>query len=410
MAVLQYVGARYVPKLFDDGKGGMEWQANTYYEPLTIVTYNNASYISRKPVPAGIGNPVVNGGYWAMSGSFNAQISGLQEDVRRLKAPTRLIISDSYGNTSSPTWLDRIATVLEGNTITIAVPSAGFSADCPVNFTDVIRNYNGNKEDIDELIICAGANDAYYSGSQSAIVSGISTFIGVFKSLYPNAKFKLGEIGWSWGKDRNGQYGKMRFINTIQAYKAVNDIGGEYLNGVEYSLHRSDVFIGDGFHPNEKGQDYLLRWITEALKSGSANVIYNESATPTGSLQGLVNMTLCDGVVTYSVRATNIANNPVISLRENFEDNNVSKKLKFADLSLSLSDQALFNFFGGYSSAQCGIVTAGSSERITQFSQFLIEFVGTEAYISMLDKYGLTVNVNGITSPNWTFSMPALLC
>ena len=43
MAVLQYVGARYVPKLFDDGNGGLEWKANTYYEALTIVTYNNAS-------------------------------------------------------------------------------------------------------------------------------------------------------------------------------------------------------------------------------------------------------------------------------------------------------------------------------------------------------------------------------
>ena len=35
MAVRQYIGARYVPKL--DG----EWSSEKVYEPLTIVMYNN---------------------------------------------------------------------------------------------------------------------------------------------------------------------------------------------------------------------------------------------------------------------------------------------------------------------------------------------------------------------------------
>lgn len=83
MSTLQYVGARYVPKLFDDGQGGMEWQENTYYEPLTIVTYNNTSYTSRGPVSASVGNPAENGEYWAMTGNFNAQLS---EALLRLDA------------------------------------------------------------------------------------------------------------------------------------------------------------------------------------------------------------------------------------------------------------------------------------------------------------------------------------
>lgn len=32
----QYVGARYVPKVFENSTGGMEWEANTFYEPLTL--------------------------------------------------------------------------------------------------------------------------------------------------------------------------------------------------------------------------------------------------------------------------------------------------------------------------------------------------------------------------------------
>lgn len=83
MSVLQYVGARYVPKLFDDGNGGMEWQPDTFYEPLTIVTYNNSSYISRGPVPASIGYPASNGEYWALSGSYNAWVGSIDAKVDR---------------------------------------------------------------------------------------------------------------------------------------------------------------------------------------------------------------------------------------------------------------------------------------------------------------------------------------
>lgn len=35
----QYIGARYVPKFFDDGKGSSEWISGLSYEPLTVVTH-----------------------------------------------------------------------------------------------------------------------------------------------------------------------------------------------------------------------------------------------------------------------------------------------------------------------------------------------------------------------------------
>lgn len=74
--VRQYVGARYVPKIADP----VEWQENTAYEALVIVTYNNSSYTSRKPVPAGVGIPPENPEYWALTGNYNAQI----EEYRQL--------------------------------------------------------------------------------------------------------------------------------------------------------------------------------------------------------------------------------------------------------------------------------------------------------------------------------------
>ena len=43
----QYIGARYVPKFFDNN-GSTEWVKGIGYEPLTIVTYLNNSFTSKK--------------------------------------------------------------------------------------------------------------------------------------------------------------------------------------------------------------------------------------------------------------------------------------------------------------------------------------------------------------------------
>ena len=73
--VVQYIGARYVPKFADP----LEWQDNTAYEYLTIVTYNGNSYTSRADVPAGV--PPTNSSYWAETGNFNAQLDDLSTKI-----------------------------------------------------------------------------------------------------------------------------------------------------------------------------------------------------------------------------------------------------------------------------------------------------------------------------------------
>lgn len=78
MGTAQYIGARYVPIIFGD------WQANTTYEPLTIVLYNGSSYTSKKVVPPNIGAPDSNPTYWANTGNFNAQVEALRIQVEHL--------------------------------------------------------------------------------------------------------------------------------------------------------------------------------------------------------------------------------------------------------------------------------------------------------------------------------------
>ena len=68
-----YVGARYIPRIMG------EYNNETAYEALDIVTSGGVGYISRQPVPAG--TAVTNKEYWAMWGSGNAAIDALTQRV-----------------------------------------------------------------------------------------------------------------------------------------------------------------------------------------------------------------------------------------------------------------------------------------------------------------------------------------
>ena len=68
-----YVGDRYIPRIMG------EYNNETAYEALDIVTSGGVGYISRQPVPAG--TAVTNKEYWAMWGSGNAAIDALTQRV-----------------------------------------------------------------------------------------------------------------------------------------------------------------------------------------------------------------------------------------------------------------------------------------------------------------------------------------
>lgn len=73
MATLQYIGARYVPKLMG------EWDATVAYEPLSMVTYQNGSYLSSQSVPTG--TLPTNTTYWQNNGNRDVYIQQLQNAV-----------------------------------------------------------------------------------------------------------------------------------------------------------------------------------------------------------------------------------------------------------------------------------------------------------------------------------------
>lgn len=72
-----YVGERYIPKV--DGA----WDGTKEYEGLVIVSYNNISYISRRPVPAG--TQITNETYWAEFNTLPGEVQALQNQINTIQ-------------------------------------------------------------------------------------------------------------------------------------------------------------------------------------------------------------------------------------------------------------------------------------------------------------------------------------
>ena len=137
MSVRQYIGARYVTKVYENSldPSSAEWEANVNYEPLTLVTYNDGSYLSKKEVPANIGNPAANPVYWAQTGFYNGQISYLQSEIDTING----VISNYDADIEQ---LKRRTRSLKGNLIFNDIHNVGLlNGSCYVGNHQIVSYY-----------------------------------------------------------------------------------------------------------------------------------------------------------------------------------------------------------------------------------------------------------------------------
>lgn len=78
---IQSIGARYVPKFYENPDTTNNWKSGVDYEPLTIVTWNGNNFTSKKYVPSTVGEPNLNPSYWVSTGIYNAQIETYREET-----------------------------------------------------------------------------------------------------------------------------------------------------------------------------------------------------------------------------------------------------------------------------------------------------------------------------------------
>ena len=101
MAQLQYIGARYVPKFYENSLDptSMDWESGRGYEALTLVTYNSDTYTSKIPVPSTVGAPDANPIYWVKTADYNAAITAINAALSALTDKVNDVEDIATGNT-----------------------------------------------------------------------------------------------------------------------------------------------------------------------------------------------------------------------------------------------------------------------------------------------------------------------
>ena len=294
--VKQYVGARYVPKFANP----VEWTADTSYEALTIVTFNNASYTSKVPVPPTVGNPANNPQYWALTGNYNAQVeqyrqevvqtreelTGVKSDVEELQeeinidtADEYIIISDSYGDTRDGTsWITIISGLLGTNKCHSAYHDGyGFAPEYDTNnsFIRLLKGISGISDNskIKKIIVGGGFNDR--TQTTDNILTAINEFTQYAKTTYPNAVVLIAGIGWSFNSEYVQELNRGHYL---EAYKRCGECGASYIIGSENIMHNKDLFYEEPprggshltldhqyVHPNASGSKMIAGAIYGAI-------------------------------------------------------------------------------------------------------------------------------------------------
>lgn len=296
MATTQYIGARYVPLIYTASDNSNNWEANVQYEPLTIVTYLNQSYTSKKQVPASVGNPADNPTYWILSGAYNAQLANLQTDVDNLQNDVDdlkrevnkiLFIGDSFNTIyANEGWDVEMISRLgldPDDYFQINIAGLGFASS--PSWTNALLNRLSIIDDKDlykAIIVCGGANDRGHT--QAEMITAFESFKTVTDANFPNAQVYVGFLGWSGLTTQHTD-----FRTACEQYIAAsNYVGFAYLHNVEYVLHwipylRDNTGINpqDYIHPTSAGLVALGGKIFDAYLTGTCTVKYSAAMTLT---------------------------------------------------------------------------------------------------------------------------------
>lgn len=295
MAVTQYIGARYVPKFYENSDGTEEWRAGVEYEPLTIVTYNGNSYTSKKPVPSNIGNPSDNTSYWASTGNYNQQveeyrqqvvalagrvedvetdIGDIQTEVSNINNPKIIFISDSYGTgegAEGPVtpFIDRCAEALGLTENTdywkMAVGGASFKGyNGRRSFKSLLQDVTvSDTSAIRFIVVCGGINDATTGATVSENIAAVQDFMTYAKATYANATVIVGLLGWTNRITTNLEIVKL----SEPAYRYSTTYGAKYVD-MRAANHDYINFMSDGSHPKNDGARAIGWALANVIQGG----------------------------------------------------------------------------------------------------------------------------------------------
>ena len=296
MATRQYVGARYVPKFANP----ITWNKENSYEALTIVTYLNNSYTSKKPVPAN--TEITNEEYWVVTGNYNGQVEEYRQSVVEYKNEVdgyknevaskqtkvykkAIIVGDSwavgyYNGIGHPGegWGDYACPLLgvtSDNILIVASGGSGFINGTGEHFDMQIKrayeNYP-NFRDADLILCVGGFNDAQDNRTFSELQTAAGSFFDKCKTYFPNAETHIFPLQLPYGQESAMTSVRWGVLSGIkQAY--YNQTGGNLFlhDGVRRWANSFGVgaSANDGSHLNQFGYNYMGQLIAMCVRKAN---------------------------------------------------------------------------------------------------------------------------------------------
>ena len=269
MAIRNYVGARYVPKFADP----IGWQANTSYEAMVIVTYNNSSYTSKIPVPRTVGNPAENSKYWALTGNYNAQIEEYRKTTAEAQEHARDgICANNEGNNTTASrkysrydyiwWKGKLYRVMEDINAGALISDGGNVVE-----SDIADGVFGNSEGIAKLNVMDGELYTNIKTLQSNVstntndISGLKTnYTRVETNLTGHINNKANPHGVTKAQVGLGNVDNVSKANILQS---VYPVGSIYMSTA--STSPAELFAGTW----ERIKDRFLLAVGDTYTAGS---------------------------------------------------------------------------------------------------------------------------------------------
>ncbi len=301
--VRQYIGARYVTKVYENSldPSSAEWEATVTYEPLTMVTYNNSSYLSKKQVPGSVGDPASNPDYWVVTGAYNGQILALQNQINAIN-------TQISGLSDSVTWLDNKNIYVFGDSLSEPKTNGLWEnvkklvPSCTINNMAVAseqysqiatRIANTDLTDADVVFILGGTNNWQGNTALNDFYGYVNTSVNNVLSQNSTCKIVLLCPPFCWSSNfpntsdpyiKNddhaniSDYGNMiklvafqNNIPVIDLYNESNIGNSNYTNMMENSgSGGATIYV----HPLAKANEYMAGLIVNQVYTDKFNVMY----------------------------------------------------------------------------------------------------------------------------------------
>ena len=325
MAVRQYIGARYVIKIYENSTdpSSAEWEGSVNYEPLTLVTYNNGSYLSKKDIPASVGNPAANPTYWVQTGFYNGQIANLQAQIDAINNTT--ISSVESAIQALTDRINNIKTPLEKNILLIGnsyigkgvcdilinqfdhsyrevSDGAGFVAytNHSITYEDLLDNAiadtSFDNDTITDILFVSAAGDprafdegeSAYNNALMATLNSINTKISANFTNCHRAMITFAEVR-DIAVTGDSKYSTLFAIHrAFKLYASICNF--EYLGWCGFdSMFNANNVMTDHLHPTDQGAARIGAWLRNSYnghaeyhkftaRNTSMNFKYTDSA------------------------------------------------------------------------------------------------------------------------------------